>query len=52
MTSDKAPLREYRFSLNDVLEIGRCSNLPGFADGIGCKRNADGSRIGAYVPPP
>ena len=32
MPSYKAPLREYRFLLNDVLDIGRYSNLPGFAD--------------------
>jgi alkylation response protein AidB-like acyl-CoA dehydrogenase len=32
MPSYKAPLREYRFLLKDVLEIERFSNLPGFAD--------------------
>jgi alkylation response protein AidB-like acyl-CoA dehydrogenase len=32
MPSYKAPLREYRFLLKDVLEIERYSNLPGFAD--------------------
>ncbi|MFO1017530.1 MAG: acyl-CoA dehydrogenase C-terminal domain-containing protein [Hyphomonadaceae bacterium] len=32
MPSYKAPLREYRFLLKDVLDIERYSNLPGFAD--------------------
>jgi hypothetical protein len=32
MPSYKAPLREYRFLLQDVLDIERYSNLPGFAD--------------------
>ncbi len=32
MPSYKAPLREYKFLLNDVLDIGRYSNLPTFAD--------------------
>ncbi len=32
MPSYHAPLREFRFLLNDVLDIGRYSNLPGFAD--------------------
>jgi alkylation response protein AidB-like acyl-CoA dehydrogenase len=32
MPSYKAPLREYRFLLNDVLSIERYSNLPGFSD--------------------
>jgi alkylation response protein AidB-like acyl-CoA dehydrogenase len=32
MPSYKAPLREYKFLLNDVLDIGRYSNLPSFAD--------------------
>jgi alkylation response protein AidB-like acyl-CoA dehydrogenase len=32
MPSYKAPLREYRFLLNDVLQIERYSNLPGFSD--------------------
>ena len=32
MPTYKAPLREYRFLLNDVLDIQRYSNLPGFAD--------------------
>ncbi|MBX9747539.1 MAG: acyl-CoA dehydrogenase C-terminal domain-containing protein [Hyphomonadaceae bacterium] len=32
MPSYKAPLREYKFLLNDVLDIGRYSNLPSFSD--------------------
>jgi alkylation response protein AidB-like acyl-CoA dehydrogenase len=32
MPTYKAPLREFRFLLNDVLDIQRYSNLPGFAD--------------------
>ncbi|HEX8901193.1 acyl-CoA dehydrogenase C-terminal domain-containing protein [Vitreimonas sp.] len=32
MPTYKAPLREYRFLLNDVLDLGRYSNLPGFAE--------------------
>jgi alkylation response protein AidB-like acyl-CoA dehydrogenase len=32
MPTYKAPLREYRFLLKDVLDIERYSNLPGFAD--------------------
>ncbi|MGD9966765.1 MAG: acyl-CoA dehydrogenase C-terminal domain-containing protein [Hyphomonadaceae bacterium] len=32
MPSYTAPLREYRFLLNDVLDIGRYSNLPSFSD--------------------
>ena len=32
MPSYKVPLREYRFLLKDVLDIGRYSNLPSFAD--------------------
>ncbi len=32
MPTYSAPLREYRFLLNDVLDIGRYSNLPSFAD--------------------
>jgi alkylation response protein AidB-like acyl-CoA dehydrogenase len=32
MPSYKAPLKEYRFLMKDVLEIERYSNLPGFAD--------------------
>ncbi|MEQ1616980.1 MAG: acyl-CoA dehydrogenase C-terminal domain-containing protein [Terricaulis sp.] len=32
MPSYKAPLREYRFLLNDVLDVGRYSNLPSFSD--------------------
>ncbi len=32
MPSYKAPLREYRFLLDDVLDIGRYSNLPSFSD--------------------
>jgi hypothetical protein len=32
MPSYAAPLREYRFLLSEVLDIGRYANLPGFAD--------------------
>ena len=32
MPTYSAPLREYSFLLKDVLDIGRFSNLPGFAD--------------------
>jgi alkylation response protein AidB-like acyl-CoA dehydrogenase len=32
MPSYKAPLREYKFLLKDVLELDRYSNLPSFAD--------------------
>jgi alkylation response protein AidB-like acyl-CoA dehydrogenase len=32
MPTYKAPLREYSFLLKDVLDIGRFSNLPGFAE--------------------
>ena len=32
MPSYKAPLREYRFLLKDVLELDRYSNLPSFSD--------------------
>lgn len=32
MPTYKAPLREYRFLLREVLELDRYSNLPGFAD--------------------
>ncbi len=32
MPSFKAPVRDYRFILNDVLKIHSHSNLPGFAD--------------------
>jgi alkylation response protein AidB-like acyl-CoA dehydrogenase len=32
MPSYKAPLRDIRFVLNELLEINRYSNLPGFAD--------------------
>ncbi|MBS0385833.1 MAG: acyl-CoA dehydrogenase C-terminal domain-containing protein [Proteobacteria bacterium] len=32
MPTYKAPLREYRFLLKDVLDIDRFSNLPGFSD--------------------
>ncbi|MGD9980632.1 MAG: acyl-CoA dehydrogenase C-terminal domain-containing protein [Hyphomonadaceae bacterium] len=32
MPTYTAPLREYRFLLNDVLDIGRYSNLPTFSD--------------------
>jgi alkylation response protein AidB-like acyl-CoA dehydrogenase len=32
MPSYKAPLRDYRFILNEVLEIQRFANLPGFSD--------------------
>ncbi|HCK84980.1 MAG TPA: acyl-CoA dehydrogenase [Hyphomonadaceae bacterium] len=32
MPSYKAPLREYRFLLNEVLDVGRYSNLPSFSD--------------------
>ena len=32
MPSYKAPLREYRFLLNEVLDVPRFANLPGFAE--------------------
>jgi len=32
MTTYKAPLRDMRFLLDDVLQVDRYSNLPGFAD--------------------
>jgi alkylation response protein AidB-like acyl-CoA dehydrogenase len=32
MPTYKAPLNDYRFILNDVLQIGNYSNLPGFTD--------------------